>query len=124
MRKVLFLFGTIVFAQQMPNPPGMQCHERTLVLFAEGSAVGNRKDLTSAHLDYIRRQMREGKIIAGGPFVDNQGAAMVFGSSNWAEVEGILKDEPYTKAGVIRVAEHKEWTACELLGARIVPAAP
>lgn len=124
MRKVLFLFGAVLFAQQMPNPPGMQCHERTLVLFAEGAGVENRKDLVPAHFDYIRRQMREGKIIAAGPFGGNQGAAMVFASSDWAEVEGILRDEPFTKAGVIKVSEHKAWTACELLGARIVPTAP
>lgn len=122
MRLVCFLFVAILFAQRAPAPPGMQCHQRTLVLFAPGPNIDKQKDLTAAHFDYMRQQMRTAKIIAAGPFGGNEGAAIVFGSSDWAEVQDILKNEPYTNGGVIKVAEHRTWTACELVGPRVLPA--
>jgi uncharacterized protein len=122
MRILCLLFASIVFAHAQVSPEGMQCHERTLVLFVFGPNKDKQKELAPPHMDYMSRQMREGKIIAAGPFAGNDGAAIVFASSDWTEVQDILKDEPFTSAGVIKVTDHKIWNACQAIGARLSPA--
>lgn len=102
----------------------MQCQQRTLVLFSPGPNIAKQKELSTAHFAYMSREMRENKIIAAGPFTTNDGAAIVFASSDWKEVQDLLKDEPYTSGGVIQVSDHKTWIACQALGAHAVPAAP
>lgn len=124
MRTVCFLIGTLLFAQAPANPPEMQCHQRTLVLFSPGPNAARSKELAPAHFSYVSQQMRANKIIAAGPFKDNDGAAIIFASSDWNEVRNLLKDEPFTSAGVIKISDHKMWTACQAIGARITPTAP
>jgi uncharacterized protein YciI len=94
------------------------------VLFTVGPNIAKAKDLAPAHFEYMKRQMRANKIIAAGPFEPNDGAAIIFASSDWNEVQDLLKDEPLTSAGVIKVSDHKTWSACQVLGAHIVPTAP
>jgi len=124
MRILCFLFAGFLFAQQPPSPPGMECHPRTLALFAPGPNWDKHKDLTAAHLSYMGQQMRAGKIIAAGPFGGGEGAAAVFASDNWEDVQDILKDDPFTGAGVLRVSEHNTWSACQVIGAHLLPARP
>jgi uncharacterized protein YciI len=68
--------------------------------------------------------MRANKVIAAGPFEGNDGGAIIFASSDWNEVQNLLKDEPFTAAGVLKISDHKLWTACQAVGARITPTAP
>jgi uncharacterized protein YciI len=124
MRILCFLFAGLLFAQESSNPPGMECHVRTLVLFVPGPNKDKHKDLMAAHVSYLRQQMGAEKVIAAGPFTSSEGAAIVFASDKWNEVEGILKDDPFTRAGVIRVAEHNTWNACQSVGAHLLPARP
>lgn len=121
MRALCFLFGTLLFAQAPIRPPGMECHPRTLVLFSPGPNASRQKELAPAHLNYMSQQMRANKIIAAGPFESNDGAAIVFASSDWGEVQSLLNDEPYTRAGVIKIADHKTWTACQAIGGGMLP---
>jgi uncharacterized protein YciI len=121
---MLICLGTLLCAQTPPSPPGMQCQPRTLVLFSPGPNVAKGKELAPAHFEYMRRQMHDNKIIAAGPFSSNDGAAIIFASSDWRDVQDILKDEPFTNAGVIQVSDHKTWQACQALGAHIVPTVP
>ena len=124
MRAVCFLVGTFLFAQAPANPPGMQCHQRTLVLFSPGPNAARHKELAPAHFSYLSGQMRANKIIAAGPFEGNNGAAIIFASGDWNEVQNLLNSEPFTSAGVIKISDHKMWTACQAIGARLTPAAP
>jgi uncharacterized protein YciI len=124
MRLTLSLFGTLLFAQSTASPPGMQCDNRTLVLFSPGPNAARDKELAPAHFAYMSGQMRSNKVIAGGPFSGGDGAAIVFASSDWNQVQLILKDEPFTSAGVIQVSDHKTWMACQALAAHAKPTAP
>ena len=124
MRILCFLFTGILFGQQPPTPPGMECHARTLVLFAPGPNRDKEKELIADHLNYLRQQMRAGTIITAGPFGGSEGAAIVFASDKWDEVERILREEPFTQAGVIRMSEHNTWTACQALEAHLRPTRP
>ena len=40
-------------------------------------------------------------------------AAMLFAAGDWSQVEPILNDGPFTHDGVLRVANHAVWNACE-----------
>jgi len=124
MRIICLLIASIVFAQAQDIPGGMQCHERTLVLFVPGPNKEKQKELAQSHMDYMSQQMRAGKVLAAGPFTGDEGAAAVFASGDWSEVQQILNNEPFTRAGVIKVADHKVWTACQTISAHLSPAAP
>jgi len=113
MRKVLFLFTGLLLAQGSWPPPGMQCPQRTLVTWETGANWDKRQQFAQAHLEYMLRQMKSGAVISAGPMAGLPKAAGLFASSDWAQVETILKDEPFTREGVLKVAEHAVWNACE-----------
>jgi len=114
MRMVLFLIGGLLFAQQQWPPPGMQCPQRTLVLFERGPNWEKATQIAPQHLAYILQQMKSGKVLSGGPMEGGQpAAAMLFAVSDWSQVEAILNDEPFTHQGVLKVASHNVWNACE-----------
>lgn len=113
MRMLPFLIGGLLFALQWP-PPGMQCPRRTLVLFERGPNWEKASQVGPQHLAYILQQMKSGKIISGGPMEGGQpAAAMLFAAGDWSQVEAILNDEPFTHEGVLKIASHNVWNACE-----------
>ena len=113
MRTVLILVGLAAFAQGQWPPAGMQCPQRTLVLSELGENAAKSSQFQAEHFDYMRQLMKSGKVITAGPMADNRTAAMVFETKDWAEVEGILKKEPFHREGVLKVVKHMVWTACE-----------
>jgi uncharacterized protein YciI len=73
------------------------------------------------HASYLLTQMKAGKIVSAGAMdiappasgkVPN-GAAVIYTSTNWSEVEEIIKQDPYSRAGLATVASHNVWNACE-----------
>jgi hypothetical protein len=38
---------------------------------------------------------------------------LLFGTKDWAEVEALMKNEPFTREGVMKVVSHTVWNACE-----------
>jgi uncharacterized protein YciI len=114
MRMLLFLIGGLLFAQQQWPPPGMRCPQRTLVLFERGPNWEKAATVAPRHLAYILEQMKAGKVLSGGPLEGVQpAAAMLFAVSDWSQVQAILNDEPFTHEGVLKIASHDAWNACE-----------
>jgi hypothetical protein len=79
--------------------------------------------MANEHAAYLLTQMKAGKIVSAGALdialappasgkVPN-GAAATFTSTNWSEVEEIIKQDPYYRAGVATIANHNVWAACE-----------
>ena len=114
MQKLLLLLGGLggVLCAQQSVPPGMQCPQRTLVTWELGPHYADREQFASQHFAYMARQMKAGALIMAGPLADGQRAVGLFSAKDWPEVEAILKDEPFTRAGVLKVADHAVWTAC------------
>jgi uncharacterized protein YciI len=113
MRKLLLLVAAVAFAQRPWPPPGMKCPERTVVILQIDPANASKIDqFYDEHLNYIRPLMKSGKIIASGPSEDG-GGFTIFGTTDWAEIESIMKKEPFTRAGITKVASHTVWRACE-----------
>jgi uncharacterized protein YciI len=114
MRIFLILIGGLLFAQPQWPPPGMQCPQRTLVLFERGPNWDKAPQVAPKHLTYILQQMKSGKVLSGGPMEGAQpAAAMLFAASDWSQVQAILNDEPFTHDGVLKIASHNVWNACE-----------
>jgi hypothetical protein len=38
---------------------------------------------------------------------------MLAAASDWSQVQAILNDEPFTHEGVVKIARHDVWNACE-----------
>ena len=113
MRKLVFLIGGLLLAQNQGPPPGMRCPQRTLVLFERGPNWEKAHEVVPRHFSYMLQQMKSGKVLSAGPMADTRTAAAVFASSDWAEVDAILKDEPFTHEGVLTISRHDVWNACE-----------
>ena len=114
MRMLMLLLGTLVLAQEAWPPPGMNCPQRTLVIFEQGPSASRGGELRKEHLGYLLQLMKTGKVVSAGPMQDGRSAAILFATASWDEVEQILKDEPYTREGVLKVSQHSVWVACEV----------
>jgi hypothetical protein len=38
---------------------------------------------------------------------------MLLASGDWSQVEALLNEEPFTHEGVLKIARHDVWNACE-----------
>src|SRR5262249_54289959 len=106
--------------ERRPPPPGLRCPQRTLVLFdVDWNAF--KPAMFNEHAAYLLTQMKAGEIVSAGameiaPPASGKvpsGAAVLYTSTNWSEVEQIIKQDPYYRAGVAAVASHNVWNACE-----------
>jgi uncharacterized protein YciI len=114
MRKLLFLVAAVAAAQRPWPPPGLRCPEHTLVMFdAVMENAGKANELYDRHIDFLRAQMKSGAIVSAGPTLDGHGV-IVFTSTKWTEIEELLKKEPFTRDGVMKVASHYVWRACQV----------
>ena len=113
MRKLLFLAAAVAFAQRPWPPSGMKCPERTVAVLAIDPANAAKiNQFYDEHLDYIRSFMKSGKVLSAGP-TDDGGGVIIFGTTDWAEIETIMKKEPFTREGIMKIASHTVWRACE-----------
>jgi len=114
MRVLLFLAAGLLLAQGQWPPPGMQCPQRTLVLFERGPNWDKASQVAPKHLAYMLQQMKSGKVLSSGPIEGGPpAAAMVLAASDWSQAQAILNDEPFTHEGVVKIASHNVWNACE-----------
>ena len=113
MGKFLFLVAAVALAQRPWPPPGMQCPERTLVI-TEVQQANNGKinDFYDEHLAYMLPLLKAGKVLSLGPTADGRGV-IVFATKDWSEAEAIMKKEPFTREGVMKIVSHTVWNACE-----------
>ncbi len=114
MRTLLFFFATLALAQNAWPPPGLSCPQRTVVTFEEGPNPEKAQQLFQQHVAYLSAQMKAGKVVSAGPMAAGHSALIIFATTDWDEVQEILKNEPYTQAGVMKVVRHEVWNACEL----------
>jgi hypothetical protein len=115
MSKLLFLVAVVAAAQRPFPPPGMRCPERTLVIFdVVMENAGKAAALFDDHIAFLRSQMKAGTVVSGGPTADQQHGIILFAGSKWDEIEALLQKEPFTREGVMKIAGHHVWRACEV----------
>jgi len=113
MRKLLFLVAAVALAQRPWPPPGLQCPGRTLLITDLDQANSSKiNTFYDEHLAFLVPLLKSGKIISAGPTDDGRGV-LIFGTKDWTEVEALMKKEPFTREGVMKVVSHTVWNACE-----------
>lgn len=62
-----------------------------------------------AHREYLTSLATAGKLLAAGPWADETGAVMIFDVGDRAELDAILRADPYTPARVVSQTRVREW---------------
>jgi len=74
--------------------------------------AGNRDErlaVRPAHREYLTGLATSGKLLAAGPWADETGAVMIFDVGDRAELDAILRADPYTPARVVAQTRVREW---------------
>lgn len=75
-----------------------------------------RDETRPVHREYLKALYAEGKLHESGPFVDDEGALIIYECPDEATARAQLAEDPYSKAeGVIADAQIRAWN-------RVVPA--
>ena len=62
-----------------------------------------------AHREYLKTLLESERLVISGPFADDRGGILVYEANSAAEVGEILRDDPFTKAGVFEKVQIREW---------------
>jgi uncharacterized protein len=68
---------------------------------------GNKR-VRPAHLEYIERLRKEGKVFTAGPFTDGKGGMVIYEAATYEEAKALAEADPVVKEGV-RTLELREW---------------
>ncbi|HKU35716.1 MAG TPA: YciI family protein [Paenarthrobacter sp.] len=78
------------------------------VYVAESGAL--RDEARPAHRAWLGDLAGEGKLLASGPYGDGAGALLIFKSQDEAELNDLLKQDPFADAGAIAGIRTMEWS--------------
>jgi uncharacterized protein len=69
----------------------------------------HRLEVRPAHREYSKELAERGILLVGGPYADEKGALIIYEAADADELQRVLDDDPYTKAGVIAETTIREW---------------
>ena len=98
-------------------PAGLTCPSRTVVIFGPGPSPEKASSLFATHLAFVRAHLQSGDALVMGPLGTDGGLAVLPGT-DWGAIGRFLDEEPFTRAGVLRVVRHDIWAACADAGPR------
>lgn len=55
------------------------------------------------HVQYMAALLAEGKLVMGGPFLDDSGGTMVYQAADLAEAESVAQSDPAVQNGLLQV---------------------
>jgi uncharacterized protein len=61
------------------------------------------------HRDYLKNVLESGRLVISGPFAGDEGGLLVYEANSREDVEAILRDDPFTRAGVFVSWRIHEW---------------
>jgi uncharacterized protein YciI len=76
-----------------------------------------------AHREYLKTLLESERLVISGPFADDRGGILVYEANSAVEVEEILRDDPFTKAGVFEKVQIREWRVVMANSSLCVPTA-
>ncbi|GAA2335566.1 YciI family protein [Saccharopolyspora halophila] len=74
-----------------------------------GDDEDKRLAVRPEHREYAKGLAERGKLLAGGPFADGKGAQIVYEAADEAELDELIANDPYTKAGVLASTSVRQW---------------
>jgi uncharacterized protein YciI len=66
-------------------------------------------ELRPAHRAYLAELRDRGKLALSGAYADHRGGLNIFEAASEEEVDGLLKADPYTPAGIFATWEIRAW---------------
>ena len=62
-----------------------------------------------AHREYLKKLLDSDRLVISGPFTDDTGGILVYEANSAAEAEALIRDDPFTRAGVFISWKLHEW---------------
>ncbi|NJC21924.1 hypothetical protein BJ994_001000 [Arthrobacter pigmenti] len=72
-------------------------------------AAAARDEHRPAHREWLNGLVKQGNVLASGPFVDNAGALLLFVAESEADLNELLKQDPFATAGTISAVKTTQW---------------
>lgn len=69
----------------------------------------SRNEHRPAHREWLNHLVSQGTVLASGPFVDDAGALLLFVADSEAELNDLLKQDPFAAVGVISAVKTTQW---------------
>jgi len=66
-----------------------------------------------AHLDYVNKLYKEGKVFVVGPFTDGKGGMVIYEADTYEEAVALAENDPVVVEGA-RTVEVREWNPLTL----------
>ena len=95
-------------ADGFSTPAGMRCEDAVLVRYHAGPRWADVEQEIAGHLDYMRAQMRAGRVIFGGPFYES-GGLDVFRGADLAAVAALTETDPLVAHHVVTYSVERFW---------------
>jgi uncharacterized protein YciI len=91
-----------------------------VLILRRGPAWGRRAEFTAAHREHVERLGREGRLAAGGTFEGESDIAglVIFQRMPEADARRLADEDPFVKAGVVEIEQHRWWCAAHVLPGR------
>jgi len=89
--------------------------KKTFVVISSGGpnrdlSKGTReKPFWDEHAEIVDQLVAQGFILMGGPLVDEGGALLIFNAEDENEVREKLKNDPWSKHGILKLESVKRW---------------
>ncbi len=74
-----------------------------------GPDIAKIEEFRPSHREYLRDLISENKLVISGPFIDNSGGILVYNAEDEAEVQAIIKADPFYKCGVFQTWTIRPW---------------
>ena len=69
-----------------------------------------QQPLWDEHAAFMDALFAQGRIVLGGPYADDTRTLLIVNARDVAEARTLLRDDPWTKAGILGVNAVIEWT--------------
>lgn len=88
-------------------------HTRFVILLNTVEGTSTTETLIRAHVEYLRKLDRDGRLVMCGPFTDFKGGMVIIQAKNLDEARSIANQDPFVIGGV-RTFEIRTWElSCE-----------
>lgn len=71
--------------------------------------VAKAAELRPAHREYLKSLLKNNQLVLAGPLTDDSGALIVYEAGTEAEVEGLMRNDPFFHGGVFISWKIRPW---------------
>jgi uncharacterized protein YciI len=104
------LFRGIILANNIaPSPHGKNEGMKfaaTIEYTRDADKIGVARP---AHREYLKKLLDSGNLAISGPFTDDSGGLLIYEADTWEQAEALIREDPFTKAGVFLSWNIRGW---------------